>query len=495
VLVEGSVGRERSTAPGISDAKEGDLLDAAYAAAPVALGLLDADLRFIKANHLFARFDGVEPAEHVGRRINDVAPSIGPRLEPLIRGVLESGQHVLGVNFHSEQESGGPGTAHWLVSCYPLRRAAGDVAGVCVMLENITGRRVVEAAAKESEERARRLLDAVIGMDPNGNVTEWNQQAELMFGWTSDEAVGSLLAELVIPNSLREAHRTGLARFLETGEAPILGRTVELIAVRRNGEEFPAELTVTGSQLEERWTFTAFVRDISARVASERALADRAEDLHRLAEQRQWLLDALVSAQEDERARVARELHDGLGQVLTSIALFAADLSLGDIPDAQKEKLDRFGDRVQKAIGDMRQLVWSLRPVELDDEGLVPALDRLLAQIREREGMAADLVAEIGDERLTPGIEATVYRVVQEAVTNALRHGGATNVSVVLTRRAGVLTVIVEDDGRGFDVAVRSGGFGMLGMRERAALAGGSLLVDSSPGVGTTVRLEVPLQK
>lgn len=150
---------------------------------------------------------------------------------------------------------------------------------------------------------------------------------------------------------------------------------------------------------------------------------------------------------------------------------------------------------MKKAIGDMRQLVWSLRPVELDDQGLVPALDRLLTQVREREGTASDLVAEIGDERLTPGIEATVYRVVQEAVTNALRHAEATNVSVVLARRAGVLTAIVEDDGRGFDVAARSRRFGLLGMRERAALTGGSLLADSSPGVGTTVRLEVPLEK
>lgn len=229
------------------------------------------------------------------------------------------------------------------------------------------------------------------------------------------------------------------------------------------------------------------------RLSSEQALADRAEDLSRLAEQRQWLLDALVSAQEDERARVARELHDGLGQVLTSLALFATDLSLGDMPEEQRQKIKGFRERVQKAIGDMRQLVWSLRPVELDDEGLVAALRRLVSQVREHDGVEADLLAEVGADRLPPSIEATVYRVVQEAITNALRHGSAGSISVVVTRRGGTLTALVEDDGRGFDASSDSEGFGLLGMRERASLIGGTVLVDSALGRGTTIRLEVPL--
>ncbi len=219
----------------------------------------------------------------------------------------------------------------------------------------------------------------------------------------------------------------------------------------------------------------------------------RGEDELRLtSENRQRLLDALVTAQEDERGRVARELHDGVGQVLTSLALFAADLEHQIEDDGVRAKIVSFRERVQATIGQTRRLVWSLRPVELDTLGLDAALERLVVEVTADDGPVVDLSAELGDQILAPSVSATVFRVVQEAVTNALRHAQARSVSVVVSTKGSVVSVVVEDDGRGFTPDTEHEGYGLLGMRQRASLAGGSLVIDSREGTGTTVRLEVP---
>ena len=230
--------------------------------------------------------------------------------------------------------------------------------------------------------------------------------------------------------------------------------------------------------------FTGTVLDITDRKRAQ-------EELERIADQRRALLEALVTAQEDERAHIARELHDGMGQVLASLSLFASDLEQDEMSDEHRARLGAFRERIQSAVRDMRRLVTTLRPVELDDLGLVAALERLMAEVAELPGVRVDIVDDLDGVRVPSPADVTAYRVVQEALTNALRHGRATTLAVTLTRRDHRLVVVIEDDGRGFDPSDRVEGYGILGMRERANLAGGDLTIDSEPG-RTAVRLEVP---
>ena len=221
-------------------------------------------------------------------------------------------------------------------------------------------------------------------------------------------------------------------------------------------------------------------------------LAERAARLDELARERGRLLEGLVGAQEEERARVARELHDSLGQTLTSLGMLAADLERDARGAGVKEGLARFKSLLDDAVLETRHMVAGLRPVELES-GLAPAVELLLAGTTEGTDIHPGLTDETKGKRYPDPIEATVFRVVQEAVTNAVRHSSPSGVSVVLAERRGRLSAIVEDDGTGFAPDEATSGYGLLGMRERAAIIRGELTVESSVGAGTTVRLEVPV--
>jgi signal transduction histidine kinase len=149
---------------------------------------------------------------------------------------------------------------------------------------------------------------------------------------------------------------------------------------------------------------------------------------------------------------------------------------------------------VVATLQDVRRLAVELRPKALDDFGLVAALERLTQTFSETTGIAVHLEPALGDERLPGEIETTLYRIVQEALTNVVKHAGARQVSILLVRRGGNVTAVIEDDGRGFDAeTVHEDGLGLLGMRERVALLEGRLLVESAPESGTTLVAEVPL--
>jgi signal transduction histidine kinase len=198
----------------------------------------------------------------------------------------------------------------------------------------------------------------------------------------------------------------------------------------------------------------------------------------------------VVAGQEVERRRLARELHDETGQALTSILL-----GLRALEEANTGvDVDELRGLVVATLQDVRRLAVQLRPKALDDFGLVPALERLAQTFSESSGIRVQLEARIGDERLPTEVETTVYRIVQEALTNVVKHAEAREVSILLVRRDGMLTAVVEDDGGGFDsAAVRTDSLGLEGMRERVALHDGRLTIESAPGSGTTLRVEVPL--
>ena len=259
--------------------------------------------------------------------------------------------------------------------------------------------------------------------------------------------------------------------------APLVARGESigvLMALDRRGDD--PRFTDVDLRLVQRFASRAAVAvDLSRRVA--RATVQR-----------------IVDGQEQERRRLSRELHDETGQALTSILL-----GLKGIEDAQGT--DRFlaalADLRAMAVAtlqDVRRLAVELRPKALDDFGLVAALDRLTTTFTEQTGIVAHLESQLPDARLPSEIETVLYRVVQEALTNVVKHAQAQHVSVLLHARPGKVAVVIEDDGRGIAENDGSGdGIGLMGMRERVALVGGRLELESS-GNGTTIVVEVPTE-
>ncbi len=209
---------------------------------------------------------------------------------------------------------------------------------------------------------------------------------------------------------------------------------------------------------------------------------------------RREALRRVVQAQESERRRLARELHDQTGQALTSILLGLSAIDQADDAEAAREATADLRRLVVETLQDVRRLAVELRPAALDDFGLEPAVRRLGETVREGSGLDVRVEASLGDERLPAEVETALYRIVQESLTNVVKHAGARHVAILLTRKAAAVELMIEDDGHGFDPARTSlESFGLVGMRERVQLLDGSFELDAAPGTGTTVIVELPL--
>jgi two-component system sensor histidine kinase UhpB len=216
------------------------------------------------------------------------------------------------------------------------------------------------------------------------------------------------------------------------------------------------------------------------------------------------LVRQLVAAQEGERQRIARELHDETGQKLTALAMglaaVEARLEGQDAPSATRRQVADLRMVADSAITELRNIMADLRPAQLDDLGLAPALRWYLGQYAQRHPhIGARLMADRQTNRLPAHYETILFRVAQEALTNVARHAAATVVTLSLTRSTDAVVLEIADNGQGFDPATLPGGpgrvqgWGLVGMRERVALAGGQFALESVPGQGTTIRVALPL--
>ena len=205
-------------------------------------------------------------------------------------------------------------------------------------------------------------------------------------------------------------------------------------------------------------------------------------------------LRRIVNAQELERRRLARELHDETGQALSSILLGLKALDEKVESAGAREAVSNVRELVVATLHDVRRLALELRPKVLDDFGLVPAVERLTDSFGGQTGIGIRFESSLGDERLPAEVETALFRIVQESLTNIVKHARARNISIVLTRKPGAVVAVIEDDGQGFDPkTVRDGGFGLEGMRERVGLLDGRLQIESTEGSGTTLIAQVPL--
>ena len=201
----------------------------------------------------------------------------------------------------------------------------------------------------------------------------------------------------------------------------------------------------------------------------------------------------IVSGQEQERRRLSRELHDETGQALTSILLGLKGIEEAQGTERFPAALAELRELVVATLQDVKRLAVELRPKALDDFGLIPALERLTTTFAEQTGIETQLESRLDDARLPGEIETVLYRVVQEALTNVVKHARAERVSILLHEKGGRVAVVIEDDGRGFELDDVGDGLGLVGMRERVALLGGRVNLESS-AAGTTIAVEVPTE-
>jgi PAS domain S-box-containing protein len=329
--------------------------------------------------------------------------------------------------------------------------------------------------AKEARHRAMldAALDCVVTMDHEGRVVDFNPAAERTFGYTVQEAVGRDMAELIIPPDLRERHRRGLERYLETARGPVLDRRIEITGMRADGSTFPVELTITRIAVPGPPTFTGYLRDITDRRAAEAEIkASRAR---------------IVEAADASRRQLERDLHDGAQQRLVELSL---DLRMArerfdDDPAQARELIDAALEDLAAAIGELRELARGIHPAALTEGGLRPAFEALAT----RSTIPTRLVA-VPDARFPAAVEAAAYFTVAEALTNAARHAAATHVDIEVVRLRDHLRVEIRDDGSGGASVDR--GSGIRGLTDRLAALDGRLHVSSPPGEGTALRAEIP---
>jgi PAS domain S-box-containing protein len=277
-------------------------------------------------------------------------------------------------------------------------------------------RRRIEEAVRASELRLRAMLDsaldAVVTMNAEGRVIGWNPAAETIFGYHAHHAIGREMAELIVPPSLRAAHRRGLSRFLETGSAVVLDRRLKLTGMRQDGSEFPVELTITRIGLSGPPTFTGYLRDITDRVRTDRELrASRAR---------------LVEVADAERKRIQRNLHDGAQQRITSVLLTLGRLRA--LRDESDGLLTFAIDELAAGLEELRELASGLHPAVLSERGLVPALEALAL----RAPAPVEIHAPV-ERRLPEQVEAAAYYVAAEALANVNKHAGASRIRVHAT--------------------------------------------------------------
>ncbi|HEX6653690.1 MAG TPA: PAS domain S-box protein [Thermoleophilaceae bacterium] len=348
----------------------------------------------------------------------------------------------------------------------------GDQIGQAV--ERRRDARHLRAARTRHEAMLEVALDAVISIDEDGHVLEFNPAAERIFGYTAAEAVGRDMAELIVPPELRERHRAGFARYRETREPAVLDQRLELTGMRVDGSTFPVELTITRIELPDQAGFAGYLRDITERKQWEAEMrASRAR---------------IVEAGDEARKKLERDLHDGAQQRLVELGLQLrmARAKIDANPMGAAEFLDAAVEALTEATAELRELARGIHPVVLTEGGLQPALRALV----ERSSIPAKLT-DAPDQRFPAAVEAAAYFVVAEALTNAARYSGASAVEVSAAQVDGRLRVTIRDDGRGEADLL---GSGVRGIADRVAAVDGALSVRSPAGRGTVVRAEIPCE-
>ncbi|MEI7729638.1 MAG: PAS domain S-box protein [Verrucomicrobiota bacterium] len=355
---------------------------------------------------------------------------------------------------------------------------------VAAFTRDVTQRRQAEAAVRRSEERYRGLFD--FGADgillgaQDGTILDANTRICELSGYARAELVGMHITRLFPPEILRQTP----LRFdlLLSGQTVIHERRLR----RKNGGEVPVEMS---SKMLPDGTLQSYYRDISERQRAEVELAHSREQMRALAAR-------TTTVREEERTRIAREVHDNLGQLVTGIKMDVVWVAnrLNFDQEELRRKMRDIADLADVTVEMVREISRELRPGVLDDLDLAAALEWQAKEFERRTGVVCDFNSSLREEVVWPELATTLFRIQQEALTNILRHANATHVEVTLSQEQGTVCMRVRDDGRGITASELNdkSALGLLSMHERAFALGGRVDISGTPGGGTVVVAEIP---
>lgn len=326
-------------------------------------------------------------------------------------------------------------------------------------------------------------MDGIITIDGEQKIVLYNRAAEAIFGWPAAQAIGQPLT-LLMPERFQAGHSAHVRHFGATGvTSRRMGGLTVVHGLRANGEEFPLEASISQIETPEGRLYTVILRDVTERVNAQEELAAYAAQAS--------------SVREQEKTRVARELHDELAQSLTALKMDTIWVlnNLTAAPGAVAAKLSGMLSVLDGSVAATRRIAADLRPLVLDDLGLVPAIEWLTQNFTQRSGVACELDVD-QDLELHEPYATAVFRIVQESLANVAKHAGASRVQVRVARTGTEVTLRVHDDGAGFQLTAprKQASMGLVGLRERAHLLKGTVRIDSHPGKGTTVEAHIPVR-
>ncbi len=338
----------------------------------------------------------------------------------------------------------------------------------------------------------RSSMEAIISVDDAQRIVLFNPMAETLFGCPANHAIGRPLSDFM-PERFRSAHEAHVRRFGVTGVSERqMGKQRPLFALHADGREFPIEASISQIEVSGGKLFTVMLRDTTERVRAEAALRRSQEEL-------QHLPDSILATREEERHRIARELHDDLGQRLSAlkmdISLLAADLQAEGSDRALVAKTEAMQRVIDETIAAVRQISADLRPPLLDELGLVPAIEWIAKNFRQRFGLIVNVHAQ--ETPMQERAAISVFRIVQEALNNVVRHADATRVDIAFDQLGDMLELSIQDNGHGWSGAPPAPGerkpLGLLGIRERARLLGGQATIVHTPDSGFRLSVRFPV--
>lgn len=376
------------------------------------------------------------------------------------------------------------------LSARPVVKRNDEIGAVAASLNNLLD------TLAQREVRIRAIVntaaDGIVTIDEHGVVELFNPAAERIFGYSAQEVIGQNV-KMLMPQPYRSEHDGYIQSYLRTGQAKIIGTGREVVGQRKDGSTFPLNLAV-GEVRDGQRVFTAIVRDVTDHHKAKQDLLDYQQQLRLLTAE-------LTRAEEDERRRIATELHDQISQ-----SLAAAKIKLGSLRQAagalgSAPIVDEVRGMLEKAIQATRTLTFDLVSPVLKDLGLVAAVEALAQNLQKQHGLRCRVVDDGQPKPLDETTSSALYKAVREVLMNVVKHAKACQARLSISRRQDRIEVCVEDDGVGFEVpkegfrVTMKGGYGLFHINERLTYLGGGMTVASAPGKGTCVTLSAPIQE
>jgi len=392
------------------------------------------------------------------------------------------------------------GSRFWAnVTIAAIKDNAGVLVGFAKLTRDVTELMQAAESLRESEARYRTVvettMDAIVSIDEDGHIQFANSATAQIFGYAPVELIGHPLT-MLMPKRLRQAHEAGIERYKQLGQRRLDWRAFEFTGLRKNGEEFPVEVSLGEVVKEGRRQFIGFLRDITERKRAAQNLADSEQSLRELSLH-------LLRMQDEERRRIGRELHDSLGQSLTALKMRLDGLAAsGEYSPTVVAELGECSRLANESMKEVRTISYLMYPPMLEEIGLKSAIPWYLEGFSQRSGIQTTFEVSRDFNRLPLDAELAMFRVLQESLTNVHRHSGSSDAAVRLFVREGMAVLEISDTGKGLPAGSiehgaqdRKGSLsvGLRGMGERIQQLGGTLELSSNQS-GTTLTACIPCQ-